>query len=691
MKITQFKGRQKRESQKIVKLSVLMEKMKIESEEQPVSNLRHSLQYVSRSVHCMAVDKLPKLCFAAEFKKVDAHQEMIRYNGVVLLEIDGLAGIEEAETVRDEVARLPHTLAAFVGSGGKSVKWLVSFVRPDGSLPQTKAESELFHAQAYRKAVRFYEELISYKVTLKRPSLNHYCRFSYDPGLFFNPQAHPILMKQPCEVSTEPDRECAIPDENASLLRLMPGHQYRSVVSALFESSLQSVYEEMGRFPRGGDIKPFLVALAGNCFKGGVPEEDVVKGAMLHFNLAKREVELRLTVHNVYLDGKNFGARPCMSAEQLLAVKTEEFMNRRYEFRHNTQTTEMEYKECNSFVFDFRPVTQKVLNSIALNAQKEGIQLWDRDVTRYVYSDRTPLFAPIEDYLSKLPSWDGVDRIRPFADAVPCENKYWRNFFHRWFLCMVAHWRGKDKQYANSTSPLLVGKQGYKKSTFCLSILPPELRAYYTDSIDFGHKRDAELYLNRFALINIDEFDQITNSQQAFLKHILQKPVVNTRKPNQSVVQELRRYASFIATSNHYDLLTDTSGSRRFICLEVTGVVKVPRNINYDQLYAQALSEIQHGERYWFDSEDEAILMAGNEKFEVQPPAEQLFLQYYRSAGNNEPCEKLLASEILTRLQKKSGFQLSTTKITTFGRILTKLSVPLTNSNKGRLYNVVEC
>jgi len=32
--------------------------------------------------------------------------------------------------------------------------------------------------------------------------------------------------------------------------------------------------------------------------------------------------------------------------------------------------------------------------------------------------------------------------------------------------------------------------------------------------------------------------------------------------------------------------------------------------------------------------------MAGNEKFEVQPPAEQLFLQHYRAAGKKEPCEK---------------------------------------------------
>ncbi len=88
---------------------------------------------------------------------------------------------------------------------------------------------------------------------------------------------------------------------------------------------------------------------------------------------------------------------------------------------------------------------------------------------------------------------------------------------------MVSHWKGSNKKYANSVSPLLVGPQGTRKSTFCRSIMPPSERSYYTDSIDFSRKKDAELYLNRFALINIDEFDQVSSTQQGFLKHILQK------------------------------------------------------------------------------------------------------------------------------------------------------------------------
>ena len=205
-----------------------------------------------------------------------------------------------------------------------------------------------------------------------------------------------------------------------------------------------------------------------------------------------------------------------------------------------------------------------------------------------------------------LPHWDGKDRILELANRVPCDNPHWAPLFRRWFLNMVAHWRGMDKKHANSTSPLLIGPQAYRKSTFCRMLLPPALQAYYTDSIDFSRKRDAELYLNRFLLINMDEFDQISPTQQAFLKHILQKPVVNTRRPNASAVEELRRYASFIATSNHRDLLTDTSGSRRFIGIYMTGAIDVSRPIDYEQLYAQALELLYHNERYWFDSEEEA-------------------------------------------------------------------------------------
>lgn len=142
---------------------------------------------------------------------------------------------------------------------------------------------------------------------------------------------------------------------------------------------------------------------------------------------------------------KGLARKNSLSKEQALAFQTEEFMKRRYEFRYNTQVGEVEYRERNSFRFYFNPIDKRVLNSIALDAQAEGIPLWDRDISRYIYSNRVPVFNPLEDFLYHLPVWDGRDRIRGLAQTVPCRNPYWTDLFHRWFLNMVMHWRGTDK------------------------------------------------------------------------------------------------------------------------------------------------------------------------------------------------------------------------------------------------------
>mgnify|MGYP000023637000 FL=1 len=199
------------------------------------------------------------------------------------------------------------------------------------------------------------------------------------------------------------------------------------------------------------------------------------------------------------------------------------------------------------------------------------------------------------------------------------------------------------------------------------------------------------MYLNRFALINIDEFDQISLTQQGFLKHILQKPVVNVRKPYGNSVQELQRYASFIGTSNQKDLLTDPSGSRRFICIEVKDTIDTTRPIDYEQLYAQAMYEIYHGERYWFDEKDEAILTQTNREFEQTPPAIQLFYRYFKvaEAGSTEG-EYFSPVEILDYLQKKTTISLSSGKAYHFGRLLQKEGIPSRHTNKGTVYLVVK-
>jgi len=185
-------------------------------------------------------------------------------------------------------------------------------------------------------------------------------------------------------------------------------------------------------------------------------------------------------------------------------------MKRRYQLRRNTVKGMVEYRELKSFYFDFRPVNKQALNTICLDALAEGLPSWDVDIKRYVESNRVPSYDPIEDYLLNVGKWDGKDRIRELADRVPCDNPRWRDLFYIWFLSMVAHWQQLDRNHANSTLPLLVGDQGSGKSTYCMNLLPPELREYYTDGIDFSKRGDVQLALTRFALINMDEYDSIS-------------------------------------------------------------------------------------------------------------------------------------------------------------------------------------
>ena len=595
-------------------INLQIEAMKHETKAQPISNLRTSIRYASPDAKLDDAKKLAKVIPAAAFRKTANGIQMTAYNGIIQIEVNHLANLMEVNRVKQEAEELSQTYLAFMGSSGHSVKIWVRFTRPDKSLPKNREEAEIFQAHAYRKAVSLYQPILSYSIELKNPALEQFCRQTYDPELYYNPDSTIMYMRQPMEMPSETTYQEAVQAETSPFKRLIPGYDSLETLSALFEVALNKACQSLselqpGIYPRSDeDLKPLLVQLAENCFQAGIPEEETARWAIAHLYRQKKEFLIRQTVQSVYTIAKGFGKKSPLSAEQELELRTEEFMQRRYEFRYNTMTTVTEYRERNTFCFYFRPLSSRVRNSIAMNARLEGLSLWDRDVVRYLDSDRIPIFNPIEDFLFGLDvRWDGHDRIRELAARGPCNNRHWADLFYRWFLNMVAHWRQTDRKYANCTVPLLVGPQAYRKSTFCRSLLPPELQAYYTDRIDFSNKRDTEISLNRFALINMDEFDQNRVNQQAFLKHILQKPIVNVRRPHGTATQEMRRYASFIGTSNHKDLLTDTSGSRRYIVVDVTGPIDCSP-IDYEQLYAQAMHDLYKGERYWFDPEDEKVM-----------------------------------------------------------------------------------
>ena len=673
----------------ICTMETFMEKVKRETKGKYISQLRERLPSLqgseNRFIH---IDKIPRIYPVAEFRRTkDGSWKFKQYNGIVLVEVNNLSGLAEAEYVKSKAALLPQTFVALVGASGRSVKIWVRFSLPDGSLPDTEEQASLFHAQAYRVAVQCYQPLIPFPITLKEPSLRQSFRMTVDEMPYYHPEVAAFCLEQPVGLSDGTSfREQKRAEENP-LARMELSYDSYHTLTVMYQAALRRALDTLEDWRRGDDLVPLLAPLAEECFKSGIPEEEAVYRTMKHFNYQQDEAGLRATFRNVYIEMKGFGKRPSVTREQDIALRLEEFLKRRYEIRYNSMTDDLEYRERNSTRFCFTSLDKRARNSIAIHALKEGIQAWDRDIDRFLHSEYVPVYNPVEEYLYELGEWDGRDRIRELADRVVCRHPHWRDLFYRWFLSMVAHWLGRDKQHGNATTPVLIGPQGYRKSTFCRILLPPELRFGYTDSLDFSSKRDAERYLGRFFLVNLDEFDQISVHQQAFLKHLLQKPSASLRKPYGTSILEVRRYASFIATSNHKDLLSDLSGNRRFICVEVTAPIDTNISVNYDQLYAQAFHAVMHGERYWLDDADEALLKESNEEFRQVSPLEHLLLSCFSVASpESGDGEWLMTMEVFNYLQANTREKLPIGKLNHIGRLLKKWNVPNKRTEKGSLY-----
>ena len=382
---------------------------------------------------------------------------------------------------------------------------------------------------------------------------------------------------------------------------------------------------------------------------------------------------------------KNSVRENIMSMMQLLKSK--------YNFRYNTVMKFVEYMPKEKGWYGFQPVDPRVQKRMTLEVQLADIRVSIKDVRNFLESDYIKNYNPIDEYLFQCyDKWDGKDHIRALARTVPTNNPYWADWFYTWFLGMVDQWRGlTHRQYGNSVAPLLISKQGYNKSTFCRSLVPPELQWGYNDNLVLSEKKQVLHAMCQALLLNLDEFNQISPQvQQGFLKNIIQLPSVKMKPPYGSHVQEFPRMASFIATSNMEDILSDPSGNRRFLGVELTGPIDVSQLPNYEQLYAQALAALQAGEKTYFDAEQTKLIMASNRKFEVISPVDQYFNLYFDLTDDVKLGEYLTAAEIFQELKSHIGSSVKLSNLISFGRKLSQMpSIHRKRFNDGMRYLVV--
>lgn len=600
--------------------------------------------------------KLPSASFAKGDKGA--------YTGLITVELS-LRNLnsEEAEKARTLLSQLQQVLLVFCDDIREVIVAVSAYTLPDGSLPTESSAISLFHKKAYIQESLLMKGLTQLELLSGSESMEHLVALAPDSRAWLNPNVRPMLLAQPKEEVDESLLRSIVNTElpgsyDTVAFRHLPGYDEYEMMMLKFQKCLSATNDECYGGSDDVDMDIYLTRLAESCKASDVNEEFAIKRLLTSRVYREKEVLVRGCFDNVYDPESRSRSRSksrFIPKSQVLVNMVVDYMPRRYKFRRNEMSSSIEYREDGMYIFDWQPVTKEVINTITIELQRVGIPAWDKDVKRYLESNFINRYNPLTDYLYGVSGkWDGKDRIAELAARVPNNNPRWAELFHRWMLSAVSQWLGRNKNYGATMAPMLVGAQGDGKSTFCRMILPPELRGFYTDRLDFQNKKDAERALSAFAIINIDEFDSISKSQTAYLKHIQQKTNVMGRDPYAISFSDHKRYAVFMATTNSPTPLVDPTGSRRYLCVKTTGKIENATPIEYEQVYAQLLTELSHGERAYFNSEEEAYIQEQNMGFQSGDVLQDVFCSLFEKPTLESDGERMSMADIVKEMHRYS-------------------------------------
>ena len=673
MKISYLKVSRKKEVIKRLELSELADMIRKGPDENKVFNVRLNYQFLKpqrmNNGQIIIDDQqhtvnLPRILFAVECMNYKEMQKGLKYNGLVVVEVNGLRTYEDAVVIRNQAARMDETMMAFLGGSGKSVKIVCRGEMFEGKeLPTKEDEMRQFHKNLYETARRAYQNQFGFDIEYLEPTLERTVYMSADPEMYFNPDARPFKadpekhdQPEPAKISWESDM-------------LMPG---RTITRTYHFNWLFIVKQVLGDYFKLEDVSDedrqmqMLMRIASLCLDQGIPLAHAQGLTLEHPILNTDPILVKnvfSSVYDVSLQAdylKKHKVKPLKSVpdETLQTMRTEMFLNANFDMRKNLMTGVAEYRYKYSEDQTFKPLTEEVRNDMTIQAREQGLKSWDQDVNRFIDSTRIEQYDPVNTWLKNLPTWDGHDYIKDLAARVPTDQPHWEKYLRYWLMGMVAQWRESDKQLTgNALTPLLIGRQGCGKTRFCKILLPEELRDYYNDKLNFKNEFDLNIALTSFALINIDEFDKTTNSQQIVLKYLLSSSDVKFRPPYGKTIKQYRRYTSFIGTTNQKQPLVDPTGSRRFVCVGIPNGKNIDftDNINHPQLFAQVLQMVINGERYWLEDDEIAQLMKENEPYQRTVPLEEMIAETFRKPKEGEG-RWWGTSEILTLFASKYAY-----------------------------------
>ena len=357
-----------------------------------------------------------------------------------------------------------------------------------------------------------------------------------------------------------------------------------------------------------------------------------------------------------YIDSRRNPHRRGSSSKN---AEIENYLSTHYEFRYNTVLGKTEYRSKGNS--DFVKVGRYEINTLRRELDcDEDIMTSSDNLYSIIESSFSPRVNPIQEYFKRLPSVD-ISSSSPFAlkaipDLASCvvvhNSDKWLQYLTKWLVAVIAN-AMDDRECRNHTCLVLTGEQGKFKTTFLDLLCPSALHGYsYTGKI-YPQEKDTLTYIGQNLIVNIDDQLKALNKRdENELKNLITCPMVKYRMPYDKYVEEYPHLASFVASVNGNDFLTDPTGSRRFLPFEVLFIdIERAKMISMDSVYTEAKALLNAGFRYWFDDEGIAELYRESEDFQVQTAEMELLLRCFEKPTEDNPhCSYMTTTEIITYL-----------------------------------------
>lgn len=223
-------------------------------------------------------------------------------------------------------------------------------------------------------------------------------------------------------------------------------------------------------------------------------------------------------------------------------------------------------------------------------------------------------FHPVKNFLESL-TWDGEDRI----SRIPTEilktesSEIYAVMIRKWLISAIA--RVMQPGCKVDAIPILVGKQGLRKSTFFRVLASSE---WFNDSdIKIGDK-DAFLILGRAWITEWAELQAYKRAGRDALKAFITSQSDSFRPPYGHNEITVPRTFVIVGSTNDVNFLMDVANRRYWPIL-------IEHKINTDllaqwrnQIWAQAFKLYLDGENWWMPAELEEIIESHTDQFSVE-------------------------------------------------------------------------